>query len=112
MDALISLAPLLCFEAEGRNRARLEAPQTYLLACLVTVAIRSVFDALECLLYLSEKLSLAIPRSKLEFEVRCLAGAIAKISIMGGVVSEVVHRSLGFRDEFASPMLKPAPEVS
>src|SRR5690606_27153975 len=76
---LVQLAPLLRFDAEGGDRPRLQAAQPDLLARLLAVSVRSVVYALQREIDLLQQLPLAIPCSKLEIELRFLAGTVVQV---------------------------------
>src|SRR5690606_36393038 len=72
------LAPLLRFDAQRRDRTRLEPSETDLVARLLAVPVGLVVDPLQRRVDLFQQLALAIARPQLEAELGLLRRAVVR----------------------------------
>src|SRR6185437_10674937 len=89
--AVLAFAPLtalLGLDGQRRDRSRLQALDTDLLAGLQAVAVGTILDALQRLFDLADELALAIARAQLQAELLFLGGTIVGI---GKICSLILH---------------------
>src|SRR6478672_10265922 len=111
VDALAPLVALLGFDAQGRDRPRVESLQADRLAGLLAIAVSALLKAGKGGVDLGNQLALPVAGAKLERPLGLGARPVGDIGVLGRFVLQVLERLLGRAEDLLAPSEQLAPEI-
>jgi hypothetical protein len=111
IDALAPLVALLGFDAQGRDRPRIEALQADRLAGLLAIAVGAFVEAGKGGVDLGNQLALAVTGAKLERPLGLRACPVGDIGVLRRFVLQVLERLFGRAEDLLPPAKQLAPEI-
>ena len=103
VDALAPLVALLGFDAQGRDRTRIEALQADRLAGLLAIAVGALIEAGKGGVDLGNQLALAVTGAKLERPLGLRACPVGDIGVLSRFVLQMLERLLGRAEDLVAP---------
>src|SRR6478609_4901911 len=111
VDALAPLVALLGFDAQCRDRPRVEPLQADWLAGLLAIAVGALVEAPKGRVDLGNQLALPVAGAKLECPLGLGARPVGDIGVLGRFVLQVLERLLGRAEDLLAPSEQLAPEI-
>src|SRR5262245_62057915 len=111
VDALAPFVALLGFDAQGGDRARIEALQADRLAGLLAIAVGALIEAGKRCVDLGNQLALAVACAKLERTLGFGACPVGDIGVLRRFVLKMLERLFGRAQDLIPPAEQLAPEI-
>src|SRR6476646_1733538 len=111
VDALAPLVALLGFDAQCRDRPRVEPLQADWLAGLLAIAVGALVEAPKGRVDLGNQLALPVAGAKLESPLGLGGRPGGDLGVLGRFVLQVLERLLGRAEDLLAPSEQLAPEI-